>query len=183
MPRRHTSTAVPATILARAAQVKLALFDVDGVLTDGRLIYSDDGRELKAFHVRDGLGLKRLIANGIEVAIITSRMSHMVTERTAELGIAHVYQGQDDKLACYQELIHALKLAPEQTSYCGDDLPDLRVMGHVGLAIAVGNAHAAVLERAHWRTRANGGEGAVREVCDLLLAAQGKTQAELERFS
>ena len=108
--------AIPAAILARAARVKLALFDVDGVLTDGRLLYSDDGRELKAFHVHDGLGLKRLIANGIEVGIITTRMSHMVTERTAELGIAHVYQGQGDKAACFEQLIHALKLQPEQSS-------------------------------------------------------------------
>jgi 3-deoxy-D-manno-octulosonate 8-phosphate phosphatase (KDO 8-P phosphatase) len=173
----------PADIRERAARIRLAVFDVDGVLTDGRLIYSDDGRELKAFHVRDGLGLKRLIANGIEVAIITSRMSHMVTERTAELGIAHVYQDQQDKLACYEQLIHALKLEPAQASYCGDDLPDLRVMAHVGLSIAVANAHPAVLDRAHWRTRLNGGEGAVREVCDLLLAAQGKAAAELAGFS
>jgi 3-deoxy-D-manno-octulosonate 8-phosphate phosphatase (KDO 8-P phosphatase) len=176
-------TAIPADIRERAARVKLALFDVDGVLTDGRLLYTDDGRELKAFHVHDGLGLKRLIANGIEVGIITSRMSHMVTERTAELGIAHVYQGQDDKLACYEQLIHALKLEPQQTAYCGDDLPDLRVMLRVGLSIAVANAHPFVSERAHWRTRHHGGDGAVREVCDLLLAAQGKMPAELARFA
>ena len=175
--------ALPVDIRERASRIRLAVFDVDGVLTDGRLIYSDDGRELKAFHVRDGLGLKRLIANGIEVAIITSRMSHMVTERTAELGIAHVYQGQQDKLACFEQLIHALKLEPDQTSYCGDDLPDLRVMAHVGLSIAVANAHPSVLDRAHWHTRLNGGEGAVREVCDLLLAAQDKAVIELARFS
>lgn len=178
-----TRHAVPDSILARAARIRLALFDVDGVMTDGRLIYSDDGRELKAFHVHDGLGLKRLIANGIEVGIITTRMSHMVTERTAELGIAHVYQGQADKLACYEQLIHALQLEPGQTSYCGDDLPDLRVMGRVGLAIAVANAHAWVGERAHWRTRRNGGDGAVREVCDLLLAAQGRSESELKAFT
>jgi 3-deoxy-D-manno-octulosonate 8-phosphate phosphatase (KDO 8-P phosphatase) len=175
-------TAIPADIRERAARVKLALFDVDGVLTDGRLLYTDDGRELKAFHVHDGLGLKRLIANGIEVGIITSRMSHMVTERTAELGIAHVYQGQTDKLACYEELIHALKLEPGQTSYCGDDLPDLCVMARVGLSIAVANAQPVVAERAHWRTQRRGGEGAAREVCDLLLAAQGKSENELAQF-
>jgi 3-deoxy-D-manno-octulosonate 8-phosphate phosphatase (KDO 8-P phosphatase) len=175
-------TAIPADIRERAARVKLALFDVDGVLTDGRLLYTDDGRELKAFHVHDGLGLKRLIANGIEVGIITSRMSHMVTERTAELGIAHVYQGQTDKLACYEELIHALKLEHGQTSYCGDDLPDLRVMARVGLSIAVANAQPVVAERAHWRTQRRGGEGAAREVCDLLLAAQGKSENELAHF-
>jgi len=173
---------LPTDIRDRAAKVRLAVFDVDGVLTDGKLCYSDDGRELKSFHVHDGFGLKRLMANGIEVAIITSRMSHMVTERTAELGIAHVYQGQENKLACYEQLIHALKLAPEQTSYCGDDLPDLPVMQRVGLAIAVANAHPWVHERARWRTRQRGGEGAAREVCDLLLAAQGKAEDELGRF-
>jgi len=175
-------TDLSADIRERAARVKLALFDVDGVLTDGRLSYTDDGREIKTFHVHDGLGLKRLMANGIEVGIITARMSHMVTERTAELGIAHVYQGQDDKLACYEQLIHALGLAPEQTSYCGDDLPDLRVMNRVGLAIAVANAHGWVRERAHWRTQQRGGDGAVREVCDLLIAAQGNAETELARF-
>jgi 3-deoxy-D-manno-octulosonate 8-phosphate phosphatase (KDO 8-P phosphatase) len=176
-------TTIPDHVVQRAARIRLALFDVDGVLTDGRLLYSDDGREFKAFHVRDGLGLKRLIANGIEVAIITARMSPMVTERTAELGIAHVYQGQDDKLACYRQLIHALKLEPDQTCYCGDDLPDLRVMGAVGLAVAVADAHPWIAERAHWRTRAGGGRGAVRELCDLLLAAQGRSAAELEAFT
>jgi 3-deoxy-D-manno-octulosonate 8-phosphate phosphatase (KDO 8-P phosphatase) len=175
-------TNLPADIRARAAKIRLAVFDVDGVLTDGKLCYSDDGRELKSFHVHDGFGLKRLMANGVEVAIITSRMSHMVTERTAELGIAHVYQGQESKLACFEQLIHALKLAADEASYCGDDLPDLAVMQHVGLAIAVANAHPWVRERAHWRTQLCGGEGAAREVSDLLLAAQGKAEAELARY-
>src|SRR5215470_11983042 len=122
------------------------------------------------------------MANGIEVAVITARLSHMVTERTAELGIAHVYQGQESKLTCYEQLIHALKLEPDQVSYCGDDLPDLAVMLRVGLAIAVANAHPWVRERARWRTQARGGDGAVREVCDLLLAAHGKAADELGRF-
>ena len=165
------------------ARTEAFIFDVDGVMTDGGLYYSDDGRESKAFHVHDGLGLKRLMANGIEVGIITARLSHMVTERTAELGIAHVYQGQENKLACYEQLIHALKLAPEQCCYCGDDLPDLAIMQRVGLSIAVANAHAWVRERALWRTQTRGGEGAVREVCDLLLAAQGKAESELAKFS
>jgi 3-deoxy-D-manno-octulosonate 8-phosphate phosphatase (KDO 8-P phosphatase) len=173
---------MPADIRERAAKIRLAVFDVDGVLTDGKLCYSDDGREFKSFHVHDGFGLKRLMANGIEVAIITARMSHMVTERTAELGIAHVYQGQESKLTCFEQLIHALKLEPEQASYCGDDLPDLPVMQRVGLAIAVANAHPSVHERARWRTQRRGGEGAAREVCDLLLSAQGKAESELSRF-
>ena len=182
MPYSHFNN-LPADIRERAAKIKLAVFDVDGVLTDGKLCYIDDGRELKAFHVHDGFGLKRLMANGIEVAIITARMSHMVTERTAELGIAHVYQDQENKLACFEQLIHALKLTPEQASYCGDDLPDLPTMCRVGLSIAVANAHPWVREHAHWRTQHRGGEGAAREVCDLLLAAQGKAETELGRFS
>src|SRR5579859_6948574 len=181
MPYSHLND-LPADIRERAARVKLAIFDVDGVLTDGKLCYSDDGRELKFFHVHDGLGLKRLMANGIEVAVITARMSHMVTERTAELGIAHVYQGQESKLTCFEQLIHALKLEPEHVCYTGDDLPDLAVMLRVGLSVAVSNAHPWVLERARWTTQRCGGAGAVREVCDLLLAAQGKSEQELARY-
>lgn len=181
MPYSHFND-LPAGIRERAARVKLAMFDVDGVLTDGRLWYGDTGRELKAFHVHDGFGLKRLMANGVEVAIITARVSHIVTERTAELGIAHVYQGQENKLGCYEQLIHALKLDAEQCCYCGDDLPDLAVMRRVGLSIAVADAHPLVREQARWRTQHHGGDGAVREVCDLLLMARGLTEVELDRY-
>jgi 3-deoxy-D-manno-octulosonate 8-phosphate phosphatase (KDO 8-P phosphatase) len=181
MPHSHFND-LPAAIRDRASRIKLAIFDVDGVLTDGKLWFSDDGRELKAFHVQDGLGLKRLMANGIEVAIITGRISHIVTERTAELGIAHLYQDQGDKLACFEQIIAALNLQPEQCSYCGDDLPDVRVMRRVGLGIAVANAHPWVREHSHWRTQHRGGDGAAREVCDLLLASQGKAEAEIASF-
>jgi 3-deoxy-D-manno-octulosonate 8-phosphate phosphatase (KDO 8-P phosphatase) len=174
---------LPTDIRDRAARVRLAIFDVDGVLTDGRLIYAEDGHELKAFHVHDGLGLKRLLANHVEVAVITARMSMIVTERMADLGVAHVYQGQDDKLACFEQLIHALKLEPGEVAYTGDDLPDLAVMQRVGFSIAVANAHPWVRERAHWRTRLHGGAGAAREVCDLILGAQGKGEAELALFT
>ena len=175
-------TDLPADIKERAARVKLAVFDVDGVLTDGKLIYAADGHEIKAFHVHDGLGFKRLLANGIEVAIITARMSHVVTERMAELGVAHVYQDQKDKRACLRRLVDALRLDADEVAYTGDDLPDLAAMSSVGLAVAVANAHPWVRERAHWRTRLAGGNGAAREVCDLLLAAQGKAEAELAAF-
>ena len=175
-------TDLPADILERASRIKLAIFDVDGVLTDGKLVYAEDGHELKAFHVHDGLGLKRLLANHVEVAVITARMSMIVTERMAELGVAHVYQGQDDKLACFEQLLHALKLEPADVAYTGDDLPDLAVMQRVGLAVAVANAHPWVRERAHWRTRLAGGTGAAREVCGLILAAQGKAETELAAF-
>ena len=169
----------PTDILQRAARIKLAIFDVDGVLTDGRLWYAEDGHELKSFHAHDGLGLKRLRENGIEVAIITARISHLVAKRMAELGVLHVYQGQHDKRACFDELLHALKLNADQCSYTGDDLPDLCVMSAVGLAIAVANAHPSVSAHAHWQTQREGGSGAVREVCDLLLEAQGKADAEI----
>lgn len=164
---------------ARAARIRLAVFDVDGVLTDGRLYYSDDGRELKSFHVRDGLGLKRLMKHGIEVAIITARMSSMVTRRAAELGIAHVYQDQQDKLACLKTLLHALDLPPEAVAYAGDDLPDLAVMQHVGLAATVADGHHWVRERAHWQSANRGGQGAVRELCDLILSVQGHDDEDL----
>jgi 3-deoxy-D-manno-octulosonate 8-phosphate phosphatase (KDO 8-P phosphatase) len=165
---------IPSDIRARASRVKLAVFDVDGVLTDGKLWYSDNGRELKAFNVQDGFGLKHLIANGIEVAIITGRTSHIVTERTAELGIAHVYQDQGDKLACFELIVSALGLVHEQCCYTGDDVPDLPVMQAVGLSIAVANAHPSILAAAHWQTKLTGGNGAAREVCDLLLSAQDR---------
>ncbi|WP_257385765.1 KdsC family phosphatase [Tahibacter caeni] len=176
------SDRLPAEIRDRAAAVRLAVFDVDGVLTDGRLWYSEDQRELKAFHVHDGLGLKRLLANGIEVAVITARMSHLVTERMAELGVAHVYQGQKDKLACLNQLCEALQLSLAQVCYTGDDLPDLRAMRRCGLAIAPANAQPALLGHIHWSTRRSGGEGAVREVCELLLEARGLTEAELAQW-
>ncbi len=173
---------MPSTdILQRAARIKLAVFDVDGVLTNGQLVYSEDGHELKSFHVHDGLGLKRLRANGIEVAIITARISHLVARRMADLGVIHVYQGQDDKGACFDQLLHALQLGPEACSYTGDDLPDLCVMSRVGLAVAVANAHPTVILHSHWQTQREGGAGAVREVCDLLLEAQGKADEELAR--
>ena len=172
-------TDIPAEIRERAGRIKLAIFDVDGVLTDGRLWYAEDGHELKAFHVHDGLGLKRLRANGIEVAIITARISHLVAQRMADLGVVHLYQGQNDKRVCFDQLLHALQLGADQCAYTGDDLPDLCVMNQVGLAIAVANAHPTVASQAHWSTRKEGGSGAVREVCDLLLEAQGKAEAEL----
>ncbi|WP_386066669.1 KdsC family phosphatase [Tahibacter sp. UC22_41] len=176
------SDRLPAELRERAAAVRLAVFDVDGVLTDGRLWYSEDQRELKAFHVHDGLGLRRLLANGIEVAIITARMSHLVTERMAELGVAHVYQGQKDKLGCLNQLCEALQLNLDQVCYTGDDLPDLRAMRRCGLSVAPANALPAVLAHANWTTRRNGGEGAVREVCDLLIEAHGRAEAELAQW-
>jgi 3-deoxy-D-manno-octulosonate 8-phosphate phosphatase (KDO 8-P phosphatase) len=173
---------IPADVLARAAKVRLVVFDVDGTLTDGRLWYAEDGHETKVFHVHDGLGLKLLMANGVQVAIMSARISHPVALRAEELDIAHVYQGQGDKRACLDQLLEALALAPDQVAFVGDDLPDLSPMRIVGLAVAVANAHPWVAEKAHWRTRLGGGQGAAREISDLILHAQGKTDAERERW-
>jgi 3-deoxy-D-manno-octulosonate 8-phosphate phosphatase (KDO 8-P phosphatase) len=171
-----------ADILARAAKIRLAVFDVDGTLTDGRLWYAEDGHETKVFHAHDGLGLKRLQAHGVEVALITARISHPVALRAEELDITHVYQGQGDKRACLNELIEALHLRAEQVAYVGDDLPDLAPMRMVGMAVAVANAHPWIVEAAHWQTHQRGGEGAAREVSDLILHAQGKGDAEREHW-
>jgi len=171
---------LPADVLARAANIRLAAFDVDGTLTDGRLWYSESGHETKVFHVHDGLGLKRLQANGVHVAIISARISHPVALRAEELNIAHVYQGQNDKRECLRQMLEALNIQPEQAAFVGDDLPDLPAMGLAGLAVAVANAHPWVTQRAHWQTSLGGGRGAVREVCDLILHAQGKSAAEQE---
>lgn len=173
---------LPADVLARAARIRLAAFDVDGTLTDGRLWYSESGHETKVFHVHDGLGLKRLQAHGVQVAIISARISHPVALRAEELNIAQVYQGQSDKRECLRQIVEALGLAPEEAAFIGDDLPDLPAMQLAGLAVAVANAHPWVAQRAHYQTRLGGGMGAVREVCDLILQAQGKSAAEQEHW-
>jgi 3-deoxy-D-manno-octulosonate 8-phosphate phosphatase (KDO 8-P phosphatase) len=172
----------PQDLLDRAAQIRLAAFDVDGTLTDGRLWYGEDGREMKVFHVHDGLGLKLLQTNHVHVAIVSARISHPLALRAEELDIAHVYQGQSDKRACLLQIIEALDLTPAQVAFVGDDLPDIPAMHVAGLAVAVANAHPWVVEQAHWQTRRGGGMGAAREVCDLILHAQGKLAIEQERW-
>lgn len=169
MPARPTITQA---VIARAARIRLVAFDVDGTLTDGHLWFAEDGRELKAFHVHDGLGIKRLREHGIDVAIISARISRAVQLRADQIGIDHVYQGKDDKLGSLRDILDASGLTGEQAAYVGDDLPDLAPMSVCGLAVAVANARPEVVRAAHWRTRAAGGDGAAREVCDLILAAQ-----------
>ncbi|HXS72418.1 MAG TPA: HAD hydrolase family protein [Rhodanobacteraceae bacterium] len=173
---------IPQDILARAARIRLLALDVDGTLTDGRLLYGEDGHEWKAFNVQDGHGLKRVMAHGVDVALVSARVSHVVALRAEELGIDHVYQGQSDKRACLADLLHGANFSAEHAAFAGDDLTDLRAMGAAGFAIAVANAHPWVIERAHWCTKLAGGRGAVREICDLLLLAQGKLQAELDNW-
>lgn len=161
-------------LLERARAVRLAVFDVDGVLTDGGLYFTEDGRELKRFHVHDGLGLKLLQECGVTVGVISSRTSPAVNQRMADLGIDHVYTGRSDKLATLNELLSALGRTAREACYTGDDWVDLGVMASVGLAVAVANADPLVLDRAHWVTPRPGGAGAARDVCRLLLTAQEK---------
>ena len=160
-------------VLERARRIRLLVLDVDGVLTDGRLYLSASGEELKVFHVRDGSGLVALQRAGVTVAIVSGRDSPAVTRRAAELGIRHVHQGVADKGAELDRLLAELGVAPEELACVGDDTPDAPMLRRAGLAIGVADAHPALLASAHWVTRAKGGRGAVREVCDLLLSARG----------
>lgn len=162
-----------------AARIRLACFDVDGTLTDGRLGFDSAGRESKSFHVHDGQGLVLLRRFGIEVAFVTARASTVVEQRAAELRITEVHTAVPDKLARVQDIAARLGLAMDQVAFMGDDLPDLRIMAHVGLSAAPGNAHPWVAERVHWRSAASGGAGAAREFCDLLLHAQGHVEGLL----
>ncbi len=157
-----------------AQQIKLLILDVDGVLTDGKIYVDPTQESLKAFHVQDGLGIKLLQKSGITVAIITGKESTMVAVRAKTLGIEHVYQNQPNKVAAFESLLEKLSLTPEQVAYVGDDIPDLYVMSKVGLSIAVANAQPIIAQYADLQTQLPGGHGAVREVANLLLNAQGK---------
>ncbi len=171
-----------ARVLARAKKLKLLILDVDGVLTDGKLFFDPLGNEYKSFHAQDGHGIKLLRQHNVEVAVISGRTSHTVALRMQSLGIQHVYQGHENKLTAFQELLLALDINPEQTAHVGDDVLDLPIMCRVGLAVAVQDANPAVRDYAHWVTKRCGGQGAVREVCDLILQAQGHFDAILNTY-
>ena len=184
-----SSVAAPATrvdfppdVLAAAAGIRLAAFDVDGVLTNGQLLLGPAGEEYKIFHVRDGQGLVMLRDSGLALAIISGRRSPVVAARMAELGIAHVYQGQHDKLGALAELEAQLGIGPAQICYVGDDLPDVPVLRRVGLPITVADGHPCCASVARYRTRAPGGAGAVREVCELLMHAGGTLATQYARY-
>jgi 3-deoxy-D-manno-octulosonate 8-phosphate phosphatase (KDO 8-P phosphatase) len=162
---------------ADLAKIKLLLLDVDGVLTDGRIIYDNNGSETKAFDVKDGQGIKLLQRAGIQVGIITGRQSGVVTRRAAELGIELVYQDAKDKCLPFMEILEKLAMTPEEVAYVGDDIVDLPVMRRVGFAVAVADAMDDVKPFAHMITKRPGGRGAVREVCDLLLKETGRWPA------
>jgi 3-deoxy-D-manno-octulosonate 8-phosphate phosphatase (KDO 8-P phosphatase) len=162
----------PADSLQRAAAIDLVIFDVDGVLTDGRLYYSDDGREMKSFHVQDGYAIKLLRENGVEVAIITGRSSKSVARRAAELGVVHLYQGVEDKSTALAELIAATGIDASRIAHVGDDLPDLELFERVALPISVATGHPSVIAAAEYVTGVAGGHGVAREVCQLILTAR-----------
>ncbi len=169
-------------ILERAKQIRLVIFDVDGVLTDGSLYLGDDGREYKAFHSRDGHGMKMLQQTGVTLAIITGRTSEVVRIRMESLGVEHLYQGQHDKLSAYEDLKKTLGVEDEQIAYVGDDVVDLPILRRVGLSIAVADAHSLVQDHTHWRTQSPGGRGAGREVCELIMDAQGTLVGTMEHY-
>ena len=157
------------------SEIRLVAFDVDGVFTDGRFYLSNDGIECKAFCTQDGYGIRRLLEAGIEVAVISGRSSAAVDRRMAELGVRHVVQGCKDKVGALSNLADELGISAAECIYVGDDIPDLPLLQEVGYSVAVANAVTAVREHCHYTTRADGGHGAVREVCDLVLAAAGES--------
>ena len=175
-------SAMDSALQERAGKILMLVLDVDGVLTDGKLYFDNAGNEMKAFNSRDGLGMKALQRCGIEVAVITGRKSAIVSQRMAQLDIRHVYQGCEDKLEAFTQLLETTGLNAEQVCYVGDDWVDLPVLLRAGLAISVADADEHVKEHVHWVTQRNGGEGAVREICNLILSAQGKDKIILDEI-
>ena len=170
------------TTLPKAKPIKLLLLDVDGVLTDGSLIYSHDGHESKAFNTQDGFGLRMLQDSGVEVGIITARSSKALNRRSQDLKISHLYQGSSNKLDAYKEIIKKTQLKPFEIAYMGDDWLDMVLLKRVGLAVAPANAVSEVKEMVHYTTEQSGGHGAVREVCDLILEAREKHKELLQHY-
>lgn len=167
----------------RAAAARLLALDVDGVLTDGRIYYGNEGEELKAFNIKDGLGIKLLQDSGVKVAIITGRQSDIVARRARELGIEDVVQGREDKREALLELCRSHEINIEECIYMGDDLPDLGAIKAAGVGLTVADASQAVREAADWVSEAAGGCGAVREACEFILSARGELTTTLERFA
>lgn len=174
--------AVSADVLARAKKIKCVVFDVDGVMTDGGLGIGDDGQEYKNFHSLDGLGMKLLKATGVEMAIITGRTSKVVTKRAESTGIAHFYQGVENKLEAFNDLLHKMSLQADEMAFMGDDVVDAPAMLRCGLAITVPTGHRLLKPHAHYITMAPAGRGAVREVCELIMQAQGTFDTQMAPF-
>jgi len=170
------------SFIAKAKPIRLVIFDVDGVLTAGILSYGINGIERKNFHVHDGQGMKLLLKSGVHIGIITTCHSDIIQRRMQDLGIQHVYRGITDKLPAYEDLKQKLQLTDQQIAYVGDDLPDLPMLNRVGFAITVANAPAIIQQHAHWTTKAKGGKGAAREVCDFIMHAQGTYQSIIDSY-
>ncbi len=170
------------SIEEKAKLIKCLVSDVDGVLTDGSLYLDNTGNELKAFHVQDGMGLKLLMAAGIKVAVITTSRNAVIDHRMKQLGIELYFTGQVDKRDAYRKIKQSLALEDHQMAYVGDDLPDLPMIQQAGLGVAVANAVRQVKASADWQTELTGGRGAVREVCELILNAQGMAEHALNEY-
>lgn len=173
---------VAAAALSKAAQVKIMIFDVDGVLTDGGLYYGADGEPIKRFNALDGHGMKMLVQHGIATAIITARQSPIVLRRAKDLGVSHVFQGVHDKRTAFAQLLEQTGLSAAACGYIGDDVIDLPILTRAGFTASVANGHAAVKERVDYVSTAFGGNGAAREVCDLILHAQGHYETALAAY-
>jgi len=170
------------TVTERARRLRMLVFDVDGVMTDGILYYADGGGEMKAFNALDGQGIKLLQSGGVAAAIITSRRSRLVEARAENLGIVHLLQGIEDKRAAFDGLLESIGITAEQAGFLGDDVADLPVLRRCGLAMAVPDAPEILKQHVHYVTRARGGQGAVREACELVLRAQGALDRVLEPY-
>ncbi len=169
-------------VRSKAQQVRLLALDVDGVMTDGRLYFDDSGREMKAFSTRDGMGIKALQRFGIPIALITGRQSPMVSQRAAELGIKLIFQGSDNKSQALDELLASTGLQADQVCYAGDDWIDLPVLKRVGFSVTVADADPAVRQQVDWISAEAGGMGAVRALCNLILAAQGHMDTLMQDY-
>tara|TARA_R110000737_G_scaffold25195_7_gene43900 strand:- start:1568 stop:2113 length:546 start_codon:yes stop_codon:yes gene_type:complete len=163
---------VAPSVWQKAQNIKLFVCDIDGVFSDGRIYLGNNGEELKAFHTKDGYGVKALGASGVDVAVITGRKSNIVQTRMTALNVKHIVQGEENKLPALKAMIAALQLTPEQVAYIGDDMPDSACLNYVGFSIAVNDAHPAILKLCDYTTYTRGGFGAVRETCDLIMQSQ-----------
>lgn len=169
-------------ILEKAKHIRLLILDVDGVLTSGNLVYTKEAIQYKAFYVQDGLGIKLLQKTGVQVGIITTCKSNIIKRRAQDLRIHHIYEGYEDKLVPYQDLKEKLALKDAQIAYVGDDLPDLPVIRRVGLGMTVANAPLILQQQAAYVSKASGGQGAVREICEFLMQAQGTYSGIIESY-
>lgn len=163
---------VAPSVWQKAQKIKLFVCDIDGVFSDGRIYLGNNGEELKAFHTKDGYGVKALGASGVDVAVITGRTSTIVQTRMSALNVKYIVQGEENKLPALKAMLAALKLTPEQVAYIGDDMPDFDCLNYVGFSIAVNDAHPAILKSCDYTTYTRGGFGAVRETCDLIMQSQ-----------